>query len=67
MLMRTIAAITFLALLLPLQVRAQPVELTLICQGETAFNLLKDRNLPLPWLEQLYSICADADRWPCHG
>jgi hypothetical protein len=42
-------AITLLALLLPLHTQAQPVELTLICQGEAAFNLVKNRNLPLPW------------------
>jgi hypothetical protein len=38
-----------LALLMPLQAQAQPVEPTLVCQGETAFDLVKNRNLPLPW------------------
>jgi hypothetical protein len=42
-------AITLLALLLPLQAQAQPVELTLICQGERTFNLVNNPNLPLPW------------------
>jgi hypothetical protein len=39
--MKTVAAVAFLFLLMPLQAKAQSVELTLVCQYETSLDVRK--------------------------